>query len=74
MIQPFSAKGHLYDNAVMECFFKYLKKEEINCKSFSSYEELFLSLFEYINAFYNSLRPHSHDNDFSTGMAEQLFY
>ena len=51
MIQPFSAKGHLYDNAVMECFFKYLKKEEINCKSFSSYEELSLSLFEYINAF-----------------------
>ena len=26
MIQFFSAKGHPYDNAVMECFFKYLKK------------------------------------------------
>ena len=26
MIQSFSAKGHPYDNAVMECFFKYLKK------------------------------------------------
>jgi transposase InsO family protein len=30
MIQSFSAKGHPYDNAVMECFFKYLKKEELN--------------------------------------------
>ncbi len=30
MIQSFSAKGHPYDNAVMECFFKYLKKEEVN--------------------------------------------
>ena len=29
MIQSFSAKGHPYDNAVMECFFKYLKKEEL---------------------------------------------
>lgn len=24
MIQSFSAKGHPYDNAFMECFFKYL--------------------------------------------------
>ena len=28
MIQSFSAKGHPYDNAVMECFFKYLKKRK----------------------------------------------
>lgn len=27
MVQSFSAKGHPYDNAVMECFFKYLKKK-----------------------------------------------
>ena len=25
IIQSFSAKAHPYDNAVMECFFKYLK-------------------------------------------------
>ena len=30
MVQSFSAKGHPYDNAVMECFFKYLKKEELD--------------------------------------------
>ena len=28
IVQSFSAKGQPYDNAVMECFFKYLKKEE----------------------------------------------
>ncbi len=28
MIQSFSAKGYPYDNAVMECFFRYLKHEE----------------------------------------------
>ena len=49
MVQSFSAKGHPYDNAVMECFFKYLKKEETDRKSYSSFQELSLSLFEYIN-------------------------
>lgn len=28
IVQSFSAKGHPYDNAVMECFFKYLKKKK----------------------------------------------
>lgn len=37
MVQSFSAKGHPYDNAVMECFFKYLKKEEVNRKNYSSF-------------------------------------
>lgn len=65
MIQSFSAKGHPYDNAVMECFFKYLKKEETNRRSYSSFEELNISLFKYINGFYNSIRPHSHNNGLS---------
>ena len=30
-------KGHPYDNAVMECFLKYLKKEEVNRKFYSSF-------------------------------------
>ena len=33
MIQSFSAKGHPYDNAVMECFFKYLKKHSMTALS-----------------------------------------
>ena len=44
MVQSFSAKGHPYDNAVMECFFKYLKKEETDRKSYCSFQELSLSL------------------------------
>ena len=73
MIQSFSAKGHPYDNAVMECFFKYLKKEETNRHSYSSFNELSLSLFEYINGFYNSVRPHSHNNGLSPNQAELQF-
>lgn len=30
MVQSFSAKGHPYDSAVVECFFKHLKKEEFD--------------------------------------------
>lgn len=74
MVQSFSAKGRPYDNAVMECFFKYLKKEETDRKSYCSFQELLLSLFEYINGFYNSLRPHSHNNGLSPNQAEKYFF
>ena len=73
MIQSFSAKGHPYDNAVMESFFKYLKKEETDRHSFASFNELNLALFEYIHGFYNSVRPHSHNNGLSPNQAEFVF-
>ena len=59
-VQSFSAKGHPYDNAVMKCFFKYLKKEDTNHRTYSSFDELKLSIFQYTHGFYNSFRPHSH--------------
>ena len=54
IIQSFSAKGYHYDNAVAESFFKFLKLEELNRKSFRSKSELEFYLFEYIEGFYNS--------------------
>ena len=73
MVQSFSAKGHPYDNAVMECFFKYLKKEELNRRSFQSVEQLKQSLVTYISGFYNSSRPHSHNHGMSPNHAEFLY-
>ena len=70
MIQSFSAKGHPYDNAVMECFFKYLKAEETDRRSYSSFDELKLAVFKYIHGFYNSLRPHSHNNGLPPNLAD----
>ena len=72
-IQSFSAKGHPYDNAVMESFFKYLKHEELNRRTFNSIQELNLALFEYIEGFYNSRRPHSANNWLSPCEAEENF-
>ena len=58
VVQSFSKKGYPFDNACCECFFKYLKKEEVNRKTYHSLQELHLSVFEYIEGFYNSKRPH----------------
>ena len=58
VVQSFSKKGYPFDNACCESFFKYLKKEETNRKNYHSMQELYLSVFEYIEGYYNSKRPH----------------
>lgn len=54
-----SAKGHCYDNAVAESFFHTLKTEEVHLKHYRTREEAKLSVFEYIEVFYNRERLHS---------------
>ena len=58
VVQSFSKKGYPFDNAVAESFFKYLKKEETNRRIYSSLADLRIALFEYIDGYYNSIRPH----------------
>lgn len=70
MLQSFSAKGHPYDNAVMECFFKYLKSEETDRRVYASFDDLKLAVFKYIIGFYNSVRPHSHNHGLPPNLAE----
>lgn len=74
MIRTFSAKAHPYNNAVMKCFFEYLKKEELNRCSFTYVDQLKLSLIKYIDGFYNYIRPHSHNNGLSPNNMESLFF
>ena len=73
-VQSFSAKAHPYDNAVAESFFKYLKKEDLNRKTFSSLHELDIALFEYIEGFYNPKRPHFANNLLTPDEKENLFF
>ncbi len=73
MVQSFSKKGHPYDNAVMECFFKYLKKEETDRHSYAEPCDLERSLFVYINSFYNNNRPHSANGGLSPNEREHAF-
>jgi putative transposase len=53
-----SRRGSCYDNAVMERFFWSLKHEWTNHEPFANLEEARLSVFRYIETFYNSVRIH----------------
>ena len=72
VVQSFSDKGYPYDNAVAESFFKYLKLEETNRRNYCSTEELKLSLFQYIDGYYNKKRSHSANNILSPDEKEAL--
>lgn len=70
MVQSFFVKVHPYDNAVMECFFKYLKKEKLDRCTFQNVEQLKQNPLSYISGFYNPIRPHSHNYGLSPDQAE----
>lgn len=55
-----SRKGNCWDNAVAESFFKTLKVELIYHNKYQSREEAALSIFEYIETWYNQNRRHKH--------------
>ena len=74
VIQSFSAKGYPYDNAVAESFFKFLKLEDLNRQTFYTKAQLELSLFEYIDGFYNNKRPHSANGMLSPNQKEKLYF
>ena len=74
VVQSFSKKGYPFDNACCECFFKYLKKEETDRKRYQSLQELRLSIFEYIEGYYNSKRPHTTLHMLTPNEAEALYW
>ena len=54
-----SRRGDCWDNAPMESFFASLKKELVHHEKYKTRTEARRSLFEYIEAFYNTVRKHS---------------
>ena len=54
-----SGKGNGYDNAVTETVFKTLKTDLIYGTSYGGEPELRISMFEYIELFYNRKQLHS---------------
>lgn len=55
-----SRKGKCWDNAVAESFFKTLKVELIYQNRYLTRQQAELSIFEYIETFYNTKRGHKH--------------
>lgn len=74
IIQSFSKLAHPWDNAVMESFFKYMKKEELNRRTFKNIHEVYQSCFEYIEGFYNSMRPHSANSMMTPNAKENKYF
>lgn len=74
VVQSFSQKGYPFDNAVCECFFKYLKKEETNRRNYHTLQELHASVFEYMEGYYNSRRPHSSLGLLTPNEKERLYW
>lgn len=57
--QSMSRKGDPYDNAVAENFFSCLKCECVHLEHFATRDAAKATIFRYIEAFYNNIRPHS---------------
>jgi transposase InsO family protein len=54
-----SRSGNCYDNAAMESFWGTLKTELVYHERYATREEARLSIFEYIEVFYNRVRRNS---------------
>jgi putative transposase len=59
MVVSISRKGDCWDNTAMESFFGSLKEECVGSTIYPSHEQARLSLFEYLEVYYNRQRRHS---------------
>lgn len=57
--QSMGGRGSAYDNAVCESFFKTLKSDLVDRRSWPTKAELRTAIFDYIECFYNRQRRHS---------------
>lgn len=73
-IQSMSSKGNCYDNAVMESFYHTLKTELVYLKNYETRDEASLSVFDYIETFYNRKRRHSSIEYLSPVIFEERYF
>lgn len=59
VLRSMSRKGNCWDNAVAESFFKTLKTEWVYKKKYATKKQAIVSVFEYIETWYNTRRSHS---------------
>lgn len=71
--RSFSQTARPRDNAVVESFFSYLKREETNRYDYENMKEFKISVAKYID-FYNDYRPHSYLNGMTPNEFEENYY
>ena len=69
----YSKKAYPWDNACIESFHALIKREWLNRFKIRGYEHAYTLVFEYIEAFYNTVRIHSHCNYISPDQFEKLY-
>lgn len=57
--QSMSRKGNPYDNAIMESFYRTLKRELVQDAGYDNPEQARQEIFKYIELYYNTKRMHS---------------
>ena len=57
--QSMSRKGNPYDNAIMESFYRTLKRELVQDAKYDNPEQARMDIFKYIELYYNTKRIHS---------------
>ena len=69
----YSRKGYPYDNACIESFHSLIKREWLNRFRIRNRSQAYRLVFEYIEAFYNTIRIHSHCDYMSPDQFERLY-
>lgn len=59
-MNSYSKKAHPWDNACIESFHALIKREWLNRFKILDYNHAYRLIFSYIDAFYNTVRIHSH--------------
>lgn len=72
--KSYSRKGNPWDNACIESFHALIKREWLWRFRVRDYRHAYRLVFEYIDAFYNTVRIHSHCGYVSPDAYEQQYY
>lgn len=73
MQRSYSHKGYPYDNACIESFHALIKREWLDRFKITDFRHAYRLVFEYIEAFYNTVRIHSHCDYMSPDQYEKLY-
>ena len=73
MKRSYSKKAYPYDNACIESFHALIKREWLDRMRIFDYNQAYKLVFEYIEAFYNTVRIHSHCNYMSPMEFEEVY-
>ena len=73
MQRSYSKKAFPWDNACIESFHSIIKREWLNHFKIRDYKQAYQLIFEYLEAFYNTKRIHSHCNYMSPNEFERVY-